>query len=352
MNDIFDVIVIGAGQSGLACGYYLRKTKLNFLLLDANTTCGGAWANNWDKLQLFSAASHSSLPGWQMPTKKNEYPTKKEVISYLCQYENRYSLPIKRTVNIKNVNYRDQLFELEANNGEIYKAKTIIAATGTQSSPYIPKIKGKEIFKGQQLHSSSYKNPNIYKDKSVLVVGEGNSAAQILAQVSKVTSVFWAVKNKPAFLPANVDGKDLFDQATAKYKAKKEGKEYNSKNYNLNSIVMVPNVKEAYERNVYKEYNTIAGFSENHVIWQDGTSTKIDVVIWATGFNFTTNYLRNLVSVNPNGKIETIGTSAKQQSGLWLVGFGQWTGYASATLIGVGRSARKTIKEIQDFLNS
>lgn len=350
MKSIYDVIVVGAGQSGLACGYYLQRTKFNYLLLDSNKNCGGSWADNWDDLQLFSAASHSSLPGWQMPDTKREYPTKNEAISYLCKYEKRYSIPIKRSVKVKNIKHKNDYFEVEDSEGNFYKTYTVIAATGTQSSPFTPDIKGKNQFKGVQLHSSSYKNPNHFVGKSVLVVGEGNSAAQILAQVSKVTKTYWAVKNSPTFLPDTVDGKDLFNQATAKYKAKKEGKKFIPKNYNLNSIVMVPSVQEARNRKVYKAFNRIKELRENQVIWKDNTRTEIDVIIWCTGFSFTTSYLKNLVSLNPNGKFETIGTAARQQNGLWAVGFGQWTGYASATLIGVGRSARKTVREIEHYL--
>ena len=87
MQEILDVIVIGGGQSGLACGYYLRRHKLNFLIVDKEEKCGGAWLHAWDSLMLFSPAEHSSLPGWLMPKSENLFPLKQEVIDYLCQYE-------------------------------------------------------------------------------------------------------------------------------------------------------------------------------------------------------------------------------------------------------------------------
>ena len=348
---IYDVIIIGGGQSALACAYYLRRTSLKYLILDANKHCGGSWSQNWDNLDLFSAAQHSSLPGWLMPKTKNEYPTKEEAIDYLCKYEKRYDFPIKRGIKITNIE-KDSGFFLLKNNHENFKAKAIIAATGTQSKPIIPEVNGIKIFKGKQLHSSEYQKAEDFSNKKVLVVGEGNSGAQILAQVSKVTKTKWAVKNKPEFLPDDLDGKDLFDQASAKYKAKQQGKEFKPKNYNIGSIVMVPQVKEARDRGVYIKFNTIEAITETGVKWNDGKHEEFDVIIWCTGFGYATDYLKNLTEIQQNGKILTKGTSAKNVDGLWLVGFGQWTGFASATLIGVGRSARKTVSEIKEYLSA
>jgi cation diffusion facilitator CzcD-associated flavoprotein CzcO len=100
---IYDVIIIGGGQSALACGYYLRRTKLEYVILDNQENCGGAWQHGWESLTLFSPAEHSSLPGWLMPKSENQFPTKEEVIDYVCQYEKRYKLPVKRPFEVKDV---------------------------------------------------------------------------------------------------------------------------------------------------------------------------------------------------------------------------------------------------------
>src|SRR5918999_2853750 len=98
-----DVVVIGAGQAGLATGYYLRRTDLSYVLLDASPSPGGAWSRHWPSLRLFSPAEASSLPGWLMPPTADGYPTRDEAIDYLTRYEQRYQLPIRRPVRVEAV---------------------------------------------------------------------------------------------------------------------------------------------------------------------------------------------------------------------------------------------------------
>lgn len=349
MHKILDVIVIGGGQSGLACGYYLRRHKLNFLLLDKEEKCGGAWLHAWDSLTLFSPAEHSSLPGWLMPKSENLFPLKQEVIDYLCQYEKRYELPIERSVTVENITSENKIFKVYTNKG-IYFSKAIIAAAGTWSDPFIPKIKGIDTFKGIQIHSAHYKNAEQFRNLKVLVVGEGNSGAQIVAEVSKVTTMKWSTRKPPQYLPDEVDGFYLFNVATAKYNAEKEGKPFNAANYDLGNIVIVPPVKEARSRGVLISSGSFESMHENGVIWSNGTQEDFDVIIWCTGFGYTTSFLKNIVSADERGIVKTEESKATEIYGLWLAGYGSWTGYASATLIGINRNAKQTCNEIKEYL--
>jgi cation diffusion facilitator CzcD-associated flavoprotein CzcO len=345
---IYDVIIIGGGQSALACGYYLRRTDLEYVILDNQEKCGGAWQHGWESLTLFSPAEHSSLPGWLMPKSENEFPTREEVIDYLCQYEKRYKLPIERAVEAKDVEKEADYFKIITNESTFY-SKTIISATGTWGKPFIPAISGKDKFKGKQVHSANYQRPEDFAGQKVLIVGEGNSGAQILAEVSKVAETVWATRKTPEFLPDDVDGRVLFDQASAKYYAEKKGEKFDASKYNLGNIVMVPSVKEARIRDVLHSKGQFKAFTESGVIWENGEEELFDAVIWCTGFGFATDYLQNIVSTDERGKIKTKETRSVEEENLWFIGFGGWTGFASATLIGVGRSARATVKEIQNI---
>ncbi|MHC2990962.1 pyridine nucleotide-disulfide oxidoreductase [Pontibacter sp. HJ8] len=349
MATIFDTIIIGGGQSGLACAYYLRRTKLRYVLLDDQPAPGAAWRSGWDSLTLFSPAAFSSLPGWLMPESRQQLPGREEVIAYLTAYENRYSLPVERPVHVQDVCYRDGIFELKTPK-KTYHARTVISATGTFRKPFIPDYPGYSKFKGLHLHSSEYKNPDQVAGKRVLIVGGGNSGAQILAEVSRVADTKWVTLEEVTYLPDDVDGKVLFDQATARYYAMQKGEQPDLSRYSLGSIVMVPPVKEARARGVLKTVRPFAQFYETGVVWPDGKKEETDAVIWCTGFGYALDHLACLHLLIEKGKIEVEGTRAVQQPGLWLVGYGNWTGFASATLIGVGRSARQTAAEVEEYL--
>lgn len=339
-----DTIIIGGGQSGLATAYFLRREKLDFLVLDEQAAPGGAWQQAWESLRLFSPADASSLPGWLMPRGEEEYPSRAEVISYLQAYEQRYKFPVVRPVQVLAVHEAEGGFRVKTNKGD-YFAKTVVSATGTWHNPYIPSYEGRELFKGEQLHSADYKGPEVFRGKRVMVVGGGNSGAQILAEVSKVAQTIWVTEAPPGFLPDEVDGRYLFSVATKMYEARQRGETYVPKG-SLANIVMVPPVKEARERGVLQSRESFERFTERGVIWKRGDAAEIDVVIWCTGFKPALEHLQPLGVVDADGKVLTKGTQSQKKPGLWLVGYGGWTGFASATLIGVGRTARQTALEI------
>ena len=345
----FDVIVIGGGQSGLSVGYYLRRTQLNYIILDDQQTGGGAWQHGWDSLKLFSPAEHSSLPGWLMPKATEEYPGRDHVINYLIEYETRYKLNIKRPVSVQDVTKKHDQYLVATSDG-LYSCHCVVSATGTWSKPHIPTYPGRQSFTGLQIHSAHYQSPDLFKNKKVMIVGGGNSAAQILAEVSKVASTTWATLNTPRFLPDEVDGRYLFEFATKQYMAKLEGKTITPAG-SLGDIVMTESVKAAHAREVYESRDPFTAIYSDGVVWPDHTKESYDAIIWCTGFKSSLDHLAGL-NITEHGKIETLETKAINTSGLWLVGYGSWTGYASATLIGVGRTARTTVRQIQDHMTS
>jgi putative flavoprotein involved in K+ transport len=345
----YDVLIIGGGQSALACAYFLRRTALSYLILDDQPKSGGAWQHGWDSLTLFSPSEYSSLPGWMMPKSVDKYPSRQEVIDYLTAYEDRYKIQVQRPVKVFSVRKTEIGFEVKTSKG-LFKSRIVISATGSWQNPFIPAIAGLELFQGKQIHSAHYKNAEGLQGKKVLIVGNGNSGAQILAEVSKVAETVWAVQQNPEYLPDGVDGKVLFDLASAKYQALQSGKEFDPKQYNLGNIVMVPSVLEARGRHALGFRQTFTGLTATGVIWPDREQENFDVIIWCTGFRYATQYLQPLAVLDEKLKAETIETKSKDIDGLYFVGYGNWTGFASATLIGVGRSARNTINDIVENL--
>src|SRR5688572_6994679 len=163
-----DVIVLGAGQAGLAVGYYLRRTGLSFSLLDAEEGPGGAWRHTWDSLKLFSPGSASSLPGWLFPPSADDYPTRDEALAYLAAYERRYQLPIERPVRVTTVRRADSGFEIDTDRG-IRHAHAVVSATGTWARAVVPDVPGRDNFRGTQIHSAHYSSPSSFAGKRVVI---------------------------------------------------------------------------------------------------------------------------------------------------------------------------------------
>lgn len=350
-NSKFDVVVIGGGQSALTVAYFLRRTGLSYVLLDAESAPGGAWRHGWDSLQLFSPSAWSSIAGWPMPAVPAGTPGRDDVVDYLTQYERRYDFPIIRSTRVTHVENIEG--GLRVFSGDTFwDAKAVISATGTWSSQVIPTYPGKELFEGQQIHSAHYVGPSEFEGKAVLVVGGGNSGAQIYAEVSKVAHATWVTQQAPKYLPDEVDGRVLFERATARLKAQQEGMEPQQPVGGLGDIVMVPPVKDARERGVLNAVRPFTHFTSTGVVWPSGAETKIDAVIWCTGFSPALNHLGNLGIVDDDGKVAVNENRSVASPNLWLVGYGDWTGLASATLIGVTRTARDVVNQVQSYLTS
>lgn len=272
-----------------------------------------------------------------MPKTAEVYPTRDEVIQYLAAYEQRYQFPIIRPVHVDHVESNGAYLDVYV--GEKYwRARAVVSATGTWSQPHIPDYAGHENFQGIQLHSAHYINADSFKNKKVIVVGCGNSGAQILVEISKVAKTIWVTPNPPQFLPDDaVDGYVLFLRATERLKAQQEGRVIDQPIGGLGDIVMIDSVKEARDRGVLKSWAPFISFTTN-------------AVIWYAGFKASLNHLKSLNVVEPDDTVKVVGTHSLKVNNLWLVGYGEWVGTASATLIGVSRTAKAAVDEIAAYL--
>jgi cation diffusion facilitator CzcD-associated flavoprotein CzcO len=192
-------------------------------------------------------------------------------------------------------------------------------------------------------------SPEPFAGRRVLVIGGGNSGAQIQAEVSQVAASTWVTLEEPNFLPDHVDGRYLFDEATAWWNAHQEGRSAPERP-SLGDIVMVPPVREARARGALRTVRPPERFTPGGVIWADGQEEQIDAVIWCTGFRPALGHLRPLGVIEDDGRVRLEQNRSIREPRLWLVGYGNWTGFASATLIAVGRSARSVVARIAETL--
>ncbi|NEC11515.1 NAD(P)/FAD-dependent oxidoreductase [Streptomyces sp. SID8014] len=348
MTQHTDVVVVGGGQAGLAAGYHLRRRGLDFVILDSDAAPGGSWQHMWDSLHLFSPADHSSLPGRLMPAQAGEtYPDAEHVVEYLTDYEKRYNLPVQHGARVGAVHRDGERLLLEADSGT-WRARAVISATGTWSRPFLPAVPGRGLFTGRQFHTVNYRSPADFAGQRVIVVGGGNSGAQITADLALDGSVHvtWVTQRPPRFLPDDIDGRALFDVATARRRALDAGLADTGGLASLGDIVAVPPVRAARDAGLLTAKPMFSRLTASGVRWDDGSHTGADAIVWCTGFRPALSHLAPLNLRGPRGHIPTDGTRALGEPRLHLLGYGDWTGPASATLIGVGRPAHDAAREI------
>ncbi|WP_037163465.1 ArsO family NAD(P)H-dependent flavin-containing monooxygenase [Rhodococcoides fascians] len=346
-----EVVVIGGGQAALAAGYYLRRAKLDFVILDDQPTPGGSWQDYWPSLHLFSPAQYSHLPGWPMPPWPHGFPPASHVVDYLTAYETKYDLPVRRPVRVDSVHRSsDGGYRVDTDSGSI-EAAAIVNATGTWPRPFWPSYPGMRDFTGLQLHAADYRSPKRFEGSRVAVVGGGNSAAQILAEISTVTETLWFTTREPRLLPDDVDGRVLFDVASQRAHALAHGGDDSGGVAGLGDIVMVPPVKEARDRGVLSSRRMFAALVPDGV--RDGQGTeKVDAIVWCTGFRPALRHLQPLhLPPGNESPIALTGNHVQGEPTMVFLGYGDWTGTASATLIGVGRTARAAISELATALS-
>src|SRR4051812_9202351 len=183
--ETFDTIVIGGGQAGLSVGYYLKRSGTSFVILDANERIGGSWRTRcWNSLRLFTPARYNGLPGWPFPAPSWSYPTAGETADYLEAYAERFQLPVRLNTRVDRLTRADGRYLVEAGEQRL-TADCVVFASGFYGTPSIPELAGELDPRIVQMHSSDYREPSQLRPGGVLLVGAGNSGADIALEVSR-----------------------------------------------------------------------------------------------------------------------------------------------------------------------
>jgi putative flavoprotein involved in K+ transport len=179
----FDTVIIGGGQAGLSVGYHLAKQSRTFVILDANERVGDQWRKRWDSLRVFTSARYNGLPGMAFPAPPHSLPTKDEVADYLEAYVARFDLPVRSGVRVDGLIKTGNRYLVTA--GDQLEADNVVVATGAYQAPRTPAFAGELDPRIVQMHSTEYRNPSQLREGGVLVVGAGNSGAEIALEASR-----------------------------------------------------------------------------------------------------------------------------------------------------------------------
>jgi putative flavoprotein involved in K+ transport len=178
-----ETVIIGGGQAGLSVGHHLARRGRPFLILDAGQRVGDAWRNRWDSLRLFTPAGYDALAGMAFPAPAHSFPTKDQVADYLEAYATQFQLPVRSGVRVDRL-WRDDGRFLVAAGDRSWEADNVVVAMSSFQVPRVPAF-APELDPGViQLHAGNYRNPSQLQDGGVLVVGAGNSGAEIALEVA------------------------------------------------------------------------------------------------------------------------------------------------------------------------
>ncbi|MGG1397615.1 NAD(P)/FAD-dependent oxidoreductase [Bacillus salipaludis] len=343
----YDVVIIGAGQAGLSMGYFLKQSGISFLILDNQSRAGDVWRNRYDSLVLFTPRLYSSLPGLPLGGDPSGFPTKDEIADYLEQYAQTFDLPIRFNIDIQKIRKENNIFAISTNKLTI-KTKRIVIATGPFHTPRIPPFA--KVFSNEltQLHSSEYKDQSQLQEGPVLVVGGGNSGAQIAVELSENNETYLSVSQKIRFMPLKFAGKSIFwwFDKLGILRADRHsfiGKKIQSQGDPVFGYELKEKIKN---RSVIVKSRT-KSIHKNEIQFEDHTSIMVNNIIWATGFTPNYRWIEIPNLLNPNGEVNH-KRGVTEIDGLFFLGLPWQHRRGSALLLGVGEDAEYLYKYIRN----
>lgn len=343
-----DVVIVGAGAAGLATAALLRRAGRESLVLEAGPEPGAAWRARYDRLHLHTPRLLSGLPNRRIPRRYGRWVARDDLIAYLGEYARAERIDMRTDATVARIDPDGDGWILSLADGRI-RADTVIVATGYNGAPRIPDWPGRDGFAGELVHSVDYRNPAPYRGRDVLVVGAGNSGAEIATDVAEggaartrlsVRTPPQIVRRSTAGVPAQLIGMairylppdwvdpisktqrklsipDLSQQGLPR---PRDGVRTAFLATGTTPILDV-GIVSAVRRGAVEIVAAVEGFDGAAVLLADGSRIEPDAVIAATGFGAGLDALVGHLGVlDPHGlPLKTDGEPALP--GLWFVGF-------------------------------
>jgi putative flavoprotein involved in K+ transport len=326
-----EVAVIGAGQAGLAMGYFLRRQGLRFVILERAAEIAPAWRERWDSLTLFTPRRYSALPGLPFPGDPDGYPTRDEVIVYLERYAEAFDLPIELDSEVKKLELGDDgRFRVHLDDRTITPDQVVVA-TGPFQTPFVPKLAERLAGDVFQIHAVGYRRPDEVPPGTVLVVGGGNTGFQIAQELSATHKVVLSIGSRQTPLPQRLLGRDLFWWLTKARILDKSVETRLGQRLSTRETLIGSSPRELRRRYGGQLRPRAVDADGRRVRVEDGSELEVDAVIWATGYRPDYSWIK-LPIFDENGRLRH-RRGVTHVSGLYFLGL-TWQHTRGSALIG------------------
>lgn len=347
-----DTLVIGGGQAGLAVGYHLSRRGVPFQILDANERTGDAWRNRWDSLRLFTANKFNGLPGMPYPDQTWSFATKDEIADFLESYAHHFELPIRHSVEVTRLTRAGDRLVAVTEDRE-YEADSVVVAMSSYQQPTVPGFASELDPRIVQMHMVDYKNPGQLRDGGVLVVGAGNSGAEIANELAQGRHVLLSGPStgQAPFRPERLSGRILLPILSRLILRVLNtntpiGKRARPKILTRGAPLVRVKEKDLAKAGVERVGRTV-GVVDGYPELDDGRVVEVSNVVWCNGFEPGFSWI-DLPVFDENGKVVHDRGVAQAVPGLYFVGLRFLYSIASDTLLGVGRDADHVVGIISD----
>jgi cation diffusion facilitator CzcD-associated flavoprotein CzcO len=344
--EIYDAVVIGAGQAGLSASYHLKRRGISHIVLDADDAPGGAWQHRWDSLTMHDVHGIAALPDSHSPDTPDGRANT-VVPAYFADYERTHALPVVRPVRVDRVtDDPDGTGLLVVHAGDrTWTTRTVVNATGTWSQPHLPHCPGMNAFRGEQLHTVDFPGAEHFRGRRVVVVGGGASAVQLLGELAPVTHTLWVTRREPVWRTDEFNP-DRGREAVALVEERVRRGLPPASVVSVTGLALREQEREAERLGAYARHPMFASIEPAGVRLPDGSFERADVILWATGFRPAVTHLAPLHLRSEHGGIQLDGTTAVADPRVQLVGYGP-----SASTIGANRAGRVAARGVAAWLD-